>query len=70
MKMIMFTGVPCLLRFGTLEVSGGIQSERLRIAPAGARWPLAGRPFHPVPIYPTGIDLPTTDRMRMSASEP
>jgi hypothetical protein len=63
MEMTMSTGVRYFTQCGPLAVSGGIQSERLRR-------PLAGRPFHPAPINPTGIDLPTTARMRMSASEP
>jgi hypothetical protein len=69
-EMTMTGGSPCCSRYGLLAVSGGIGSKRLRAVLSGAPWPFAGRPFHPAPINPTGIDLPTTDRMRMSASEP
>lgn len=70
MEMTMTSGARCFPQYGPLAVSGGTQSKRLRTAPIRADWPFAGRPFHPVPFNPTGIDLPTTDRMRMSASEP
>ncbi len=68
--MTITSGACSFPRCGSFAEYGGIQSERLRTVPMGARWPFAGRPFHPVLINPTGIDLPTTDRMRMSASEP
>ena len=70
MEMTVSMGARYFPQCGPLAVSGGIQSERLRTVPSSTRWPLAERPFHPVPINPTDIDLPTTDRMRMSASEP
>ncbi len=68
--MTITSGVRYFPQCGSLAEHGGIQSERLRTVPLGAGWLFAGRPFHPVLINPTGIDLPTTDRMRMSASEP
>ncbi len=70
MEMNLATGARYFLQRGPLAVNGGIQSKRLRTVPSGARWLLAERPFHPVLINSTGIDLPVTDRMRMSASEP
>lgn len=70
MEMTMTSGARYFPQCGLVAVSGGIQSKRLRTVPSGARWLFAGRPFHPVLINPTGSDLPTTDRMRMSASEP
>lgn len=70
MEMTMTSGARYFPKCGLLAVSGGIQSNRWRIAPGGAHRLFAGRPFHPVLINPTGSDLPTTDRMRMSASEP
>lgn len=63
-------GARCFPHAGPLAMSGGIQSKRLRTAPFGARWLLAERPFHPVLINPIGSDLPVTDRLRKSASEP
>jgi hypothetical protein len=63
MEMTITRGVRYFPQYGPFAVSGGVQSERLR-------WSFAGRPFHPAPINPTGIDLQTTDRVRMSASEP
>jgi hypothetical protein len=70
MEMSIATGARYFLQRGPLAVQGGIQSKRLRTVPCGARWLLAERPIHPVLINPTGIDLPVTDRRRMSASEP
>jgi hypothetical protein len=71
MVMNMTTGARCFPHFGPLAVLGGIQSKLLRTAPyGGARWLLAERPFHPVLINPTGSDLPVTDRLQKSASEP
>jgi hypothetical protein len=70
MEMSTTTGARHFLQYGPLAVPREIQSKRLRTVPSGARWPFAGRPFHPVLINSTGIDLPVTDRMRMSASEP
>jgi hypothetical protein len=70
MEMNTAIGARYFLQRGLHAVYGGIQSKRLRTVPCGARWQLAERPFHPVLINSTGIDLPVTDRMRMSASEP
>ncbi|HEV7829669.1 MAG TPA: hypothetical protein VGP04_12630 [Pseudonocardiaceae bacterium] len=70
MEMNTASGARYFLKRGLHAVYGGIQSKRLRTAPRGARWLLAERPFHPVLINSTGIDLSVTDRMRMSASEP
>jgi hypothetical protein len=70
MEMYMTTGARCLPPRGPVAVPGGIWSERLRTVPSSALALRAGRSFHRVLINPTGIDLPVTDRMRMSASEP
>jgi hypothetical protein len=70
MEMNTASGARYFLPRGLHAVYGGIQSKRLRTVPCGARWLLTERPFHPVRINFTGIDLPTTDRTRMSASEP
>ncbi len=70
MEMNIATGARYFLQRGPLAVCGGIQSKRLRTVPPGARWLLAERPFHPVLINSIGSDLPVTERMRMSASEP
>ena len=70
MEMTKTSGARYFPQYGPPAASGGIQSQRLRLVPSGARWLVAGRPFHSAPINPTGIDLPTTDRVRMSASEP
>jgi hypothetical protein len=70
MEIVKTSGARYFPQYGHPDVSGGIQSQRLRLVPGGARWLLAGRPFHSAPINPTGIDLPTTDHVRMSASEP
>ena len=70
MEMATATGARYFLLRGPHAVFGGIQSKRLRTVPSGTRWLLAERPFHPVLISSTGIDLPVTDRTRMSASEP
>jgi hypothetical protein len=70
MEMTISTGTHYFLWCAPLVVSGVTQSERVRTVPLGARWSVAGRPFRPAPVDPIGFDLPTTDRMRMSASEP
>jgi hypothetical protein len=70
MEIYMTTGSRCFPHFGLVAVSGGIQSKRPRTAPLSARWLLAERPFHPVLINPIGSDLPATDRLHKSASEP
>ena len=70
MEISMTTGARYFPQFGPLAMPGGIQSKRPRTAPIGARWLLAERPFHPVLINPTGSDLPLTDRLQKSASEP
>jgi hypothetical protein len=55
-------------------VPGRIRSERLLTGLSGALRLRVGLPFHRAcyraRVNPTGIDLPVTDRMRMSASEP
>ena len=70
MELSMTIGARCFPHFGPLAVLGGIQSKRPRTAPCGVRWLLAERPFHPALINPTGSDLPITDRLQKSASEP
>jgi hypothetical protein len=55
---------------GPVAVPGGIWSERLLPALSGARRLRAGRFFQRTLINLTGSDLPVTDRMCMSASEP
>ena len=71
MEMCMITGAHYFPQRGPVAVRGGIWSERLL---SGALRLRAGRPFHRARygalVNPTGIDLPVTDRMRMSASEP
>jgi hypothetical protein len=70
METYMTTGARCFPQFGLVAVPGGIQSKRPRTAPMSARWLLAERPFHPGLINPIGSDLPATDRLHKSASEP
>jgi hypothetical protein len=58
---------------GPVAVPGGIRSERLLPALSGTRRLRAGRFFracYGALVNLTGSDLPVTDRMRMSASEP
>jgi hypothetical protein len=70
METNMTIGARYFPQFGLVAVPGGIQSKRPRTAPMSARWLLAERPFHPVLINPIGSDLPATDRLHKSASEP
>lgn len=74
MEMCMTTGARYFPRWGPVAARGGIWSERLRTVPSGALRRRAGHPshraFYGARVNPTGIDLPVTDRMRMSASEP
>jgi hypothetical protein len=59
---------------GPIAVPGGIWSQCPLTAPSRAHRLRAGSPFHRALSGAlanlTGIDLPVTDRMRTSASEP
>jgi hypothetical protein len=70
MEIIMTTGVRYFLRFVPLAALSEAWSERVRTAPTSVRRLRAGRPFHAAPTTSTCSDLPVTDRMRRSASEP
>ncbi|MGH3898636.1 MAG: hypothetical protein ACRDTA_10350 [Pseudonocardiaceae bacterium] len=74
MEICMTTGARYFPQCGHLAVSGQVWSKRLLTAPTGALRLRAGRPFHGTfcvaQVNPIGIDLPVTDRMRRSASEP
>jgi hypothetical protein len=70
MEMTMTSGARYFPRYGLFAVSEVSRCRHVQIVPSNARWPFAGHHFHPALIDMTGIDLPTTDRMRMSASEP
>ena len=70
MEIIMTTGTRCFPQAGFLAAPSEVWSERVRTAPFGAHRLRAGRPFHGVPANPICIDLPVTDRMRRSVSEP
>jgi hypothetical protein len=74
MEMCMTTGARYLPQFGPLGVPGVIWPERMLTVPSGALRLRAGRPLHRAfsgaQFNPTGSDLPVTDRMRTSASEP
>ena len=73
MGMTMTTGARYLPQFGPLAASREVWSERVPAAPSACRL-RAGRSFpgafHGALMNPIGIDLPVTDRMRRSASEP
>ena len=71
MEITMTTGARCFRQSGPLAAPSGVWSERVRTAPSGVRRLRARRLFHGAPAnHPIGIDLPVTDRMRRSASEP
>jgi hypothetical protein len=73
MEMSMTAGARDLQKLGVLGVSGGTWSQRLRTVPSGGRRLRAGNSFqarYRALVDPIGIDLPVTDRMRLSASEP
>lgn len=70
MESYLTTGARRFPQRGHLAMPGEVWSKRLPIAPIGALRLRAGRSFHCTVINPTGIDLPVTDRMRTSASEP
>ncbi len=62
-----------LPKFGPLGVPGGTWSQRVRTAPSGARRLRAESSFqarYRALVHSIGIDLPVTDRMHLSASEP
>ena len=62
-----------LHKFGVLGVPGGTWSRRLRTVPSGARRSRAGGSFqarYRALVHSIGLDLPVTDRMHLSASEP
>jgi hypothetical protein len=67
MEMYVTTGARDFPRVGPLGVHGGTWSALS--VPSGTRRLRAGIPFCAL-LHPTGIDLPVTDRMRLSASEP
>ena len=70
MEICTTTGARCFPQCGHLDMPGQVWSKRLPIAPIGALRLRAGRSFHRTVINPTGLDLPVTERMRTSASEP
>jgi hypothetical protein len=74
MGITMTVGARCFPRFGHLAAASEVWSERVRTAPSGARRLHAEGPslgaFHGALANPIGIDLPVTDRMCRSASEP
>jgi hypothetical protein len=73
MEMSITSGARRLNKLGALGVPGGTWSQRLRTVPSGALRLRAGSCFQArsrALVHPTGIDLPVTDRMRLSASEP
>ncbi len=73
MEMSITSGARDLNKLGALGVPGGTWSQRLRTVPAGALRLRAGSCFQArsrALVHPIGIDLPVTDRMRLSASEP
>ncbi len=73
MKMSITIGARDLHQFGALGVPGRTWSQHLLAVPSGARRLRAGSSFQArirVLVHPAGIDLPDTDRMRLSASEP
>ena len=74
MEITMTTGARCFPQFGTLTASRGVWSKRVLAAPFGACRLRAGSHFRGVfygaQFNPIGSDLPVTDRMRRSASEP
>ncbi len=73
MEMSITSGACDLNKLGALGVPGRIWSQRLLTAPSGALRLHAGSSFrarYGALVHPTGIDLPVTDRMRLSASEP
>lgn len=70
MEITMTTGAGYLPRFGSLASPSEVWSKRAFAAPSGVCRLRAGRVFHGVLTNMIGIDLPVTDRMRRSASEP
>ena len=70
MEITMTTGARYFPEFGPLAAPDSVWSERVRTAPFGAPQLCAGRPFHGALANLIGIDLPVTDHMRASASEP
>jgi hypothetical protein len=73
MEMSITSGARGLNKLGALSVPGGTWSQRLLTVPSGALGLCAGSSFRArdrVLVHPIGIDLPVTDRMRLSASEP
>ncbi len=74
MEIIMITGAGYFPQFGPLTAPRELWSEQVLTAPSGVCRLRAGRlahgAFHGAPANPIGIDLPVTDRMRRSASEP
>lgn len=73
MEITMTVGARYLPQSGLLAASREVWSERVPAAPSACRLRV-GRSFpgafHRALINPIGIDLPVTDRMHRSASEP
>ncbi|MGH3999319.1 MAG: hypothetical protein ACRDTJ_17890 [Pseudonocardiaceae bacterium] len=70
MGITMTTGTRYFPRFEHLAAPSEVGFKRALAAPSGVRRIRAGRLFHGVLANMIGIDLPVTDRMRRSASEP
>jgi hypothetical protein len=70
MELIMSPGAGYFPQTGLLAAPSEVWPERVRTAPSGVRRLRAGRPFHGDPTNPICSDLPVTDRMRRSVSEP
>ncbi len=70
MEITMTTGARYFPQFGPLAAPGELWSGCVLTAPWRARQLCVGRSFHGALINPIGSDLPVTDRMRRSASEP
>ncbi|MGH3882604.1 MAG: hypothetical protein ACRDRY_18560 [Pseudonocardiaceae bacterium] len=74
MKITMTTGTRYLLQIGPHAAPRELWSEQVLTVPSGVCRLRAGRlahgAFRGAPANPIGIDLPGTDRMRRSASEP
>ena len=74
MKIITIIGARYFPQFGPLAAPRELWSEQVLTAPSDACRLRTGRvvhgAFHGTPTNPIGIDLPVTDRMHRSASEP
>jgi hypothetical protein len=70
MEITMAIGARYFPQFGSLAGTSEVWSKRALAAPSGVCRLRAGRLFHGAPTNMIDIDLPVTDRMRRSASEP